>query len=271
MISNEKYDEHLLRIADENSDIHKVFKTIISKHDLQEIMISIFKHVRFNTYDRENTSQEQRDYLLLKLMEKEVLEFISNYNLDYSTFSEVNIETQKAFNVFYKSELKDRELAQKLKEHELSHLMWGILKIMLWHNFALDAYSKNFYLLAYNNYCYCDLIMSRLKETVWYETPYQEHTQALRYKALSLAKAIWSYDAENILLRKHVAELIIQIMNKQKLSLTQVDNWLKKSKVVPQAIIERYKNNDYGNTKSVKHQREILKAEIMYMLNNDNC
>lgn len=271
MISNEKYNEHLLSIADKNKDIYKVFEAIISKHDLNSIMISIFKHVEFDTYNRENTLREKADYALLELINDETLNFINNYKIDYSAFSKANEDTQKVFTLFYKSKLKNRELAQKLQEHELSNIMWAVIKIAFWHNLALQAYANNFYLLAYNQYCYCDMMMSITEDIVWHETPYQEHTKAIRYKALDLAETIWSYDAENILLRKHVAELIIQIMHKDKLSFTQVDNWLKKSDVVPQAIIERYKNNDYGNTKSVKQQREILKAEIIYLLNDYDC
>lgn len=271
MISNEKYDKHLLDIADKNKDIHRVFKSIISKHDLSAIMISIFKHVEYDTYNRENTLKEQIDYALLELMQIEVLNFIDNNKIDYSTFSKANTATQEVFSLFYKSKLENRELAQKLQEHELSNIMWAILKIILWHNLALQAYANNFYLLAYNQYCYCDMMMSSLEKIVWHETPYQEHTQSIRYKALDLAEIVWGYDVENILLRKHVSELIIEIMHKQKLSLTQVDNWLKKSEVVPQAIIERYKNNDYGNTKSVKQQREILRAEIIYILSDYDC
>lgn len=271
MTTNEEYHNHLLDAADMNKDIYRVFKSIIGKHDLVAIMISIFKHVEYDTYNRKNTVREQSDYLLLELMQIEVLNFIESNKIDYSTFSNANADTQKSFNLFYKSKLQNRELAQKLQAHELSNIMWAILKIILWHNLALQAYANNFYLLAYNQYSYCDMMMSSLKEVVWYETPYQEHTQTIRYKALDLAEIIWSYDAENILLRKHVAELIIAIMHKQKLSLAQVDNWLKKSEVVPQAIIERYKNNDYGNKKSVKQQREILRAEIIYMLNDYDC
>ena len=271
MKTNEKYDKHLLDVADTNRDIYKVFKSIIGKHDLTAIMISIFKHVEYDTCNRKNTVREQSDYLLLELIQIEVLNFIESNKIDYSTFNNANVDTQKLFNLFYKSKLQNRELAQKLQAHELSNIMWAILKIILWHNLALQAYANNFYLLAYNQYNYCDVMMSSLKEVVWYETPYQEHTQTIRYKALDLAEMIWSYDAENILLRKHVAELIIAIMYKQKLSLAQVDNWLKKSEVVPQAIIERYKNNDYGNKKSVKQRREILRAEIIYILNDYDC
>ncbi|MBZ1393544.1 hypothetical protein [Psychrobacter pacificensis] len=271
MITNEEYDKHLLDIADENKDIYRVFKSIIGKHDLNAIMIHIFKHVEYDTYNRKNTIREQTDYSLLELMQAEVLNFIDNNKIDYSTFKKANIDTQKLFNLFCESKLADRKLAQKLQEHERSNIMWGVLKIILWHNLALQAYANSFYLLAHNQYSYCDLMMSSLHEFVWHETPYQEHTQTIRYKALDLAEIIWSYDTENILLRKHVAELITQIMHDDKLSLTQVDNWLKQSEVVPQAIIERYKNNDYGNTKSVKRQREILKAEIIYTLNDYDC
>ena len=271
MITTEEYDKHLLDIADENKDIYKVFKSIIGKNDLDAIMISIFKHVEYDTYNRENTVKEQNDYLLLELMKAEILNFINNNKIDYSTFSKAKTDTQNIFNLFCESKLADRELAQKLQEHELSSIMWGVLKIILWRNLALQAYANDFYLLAYNQYSNCDLMMSRLEEFVWHETPYQEHTQSIRYKALDLAETIWGCDSKNILLRKHVAELITQIMHDDKLSLTQVDNWLKQSEVVPQAIIERYKNNDYGNTKSVKKQREILKAEIIYILNNDDC
>lgn len=271
MITNEKYNKHLLDIADENKDIYRVFKSIISRHDLNAIMIHIFKHVEYDTYNRKNTIREQTDYSLLELMQAEVLNFIDNNKIDYSTFSKANADTKDVFSLFCESKLADRELAQKLQEHELSNIMWGVLKIILWHNLALQAYANNFYLLAYNQYSYCDLMTSNLREFVWHETPYQEHTQSIRYKALDLAETIWGCDAENILLRKHVAELITQIMHDDKLSLTQVDNWLKQSEIVPQAIIERYKNNDYGNTKSVKQQREILKAEIIYILSNDDC
>lgn len=262
--------EHLSKLADDNKDIHKIFKIMISKYDLKAIMISIFKHVEYDTYNRENTVKEQIDYSLLELMNDETLNFIDNYKVDYSTFDKAKIDTQELSSLFSKSKLKNRQLAQKLKAHELSdNMFWAIFSIILWHNLALQAYANSFYLLAYNQYCYCESMMLMLKRISWHETPYQEHTQSIRYEALDLAETIWGCDSNNILLRKHVAELITQIMHDDKLSLTQVDNWLKQSEIVPQAIIERYKNNDYGNTKSVKKQREILKAEIIYILSNN--
>lgn len=271
MMINGKYDNYLLDVDDKNKDIHRVFKSIIGKHDLKSIMISVFKHVNFDLVNRELTAKEQIDYSLLKLMQDEILSFIDGYKIDYSTYIKAHRGIQRAFSVFYETKLENRELAQKLQEHVMSNIMSYILKIILWHNLALQAYANKFYLLAYNLYCYCDLMMSSLREIVWHKTPYQEHTQSIRYQALYLARIIWGYDTENILLRKHVAELVIRIMHKQKLTLTQVDNWLKKSEVVPQAIMERYQNNDYGNTKSIKQQRETLKAEIIYILNDYDC
>lgn len=268
---NGKYDNYLLDIDDKNKDIHRVFKSIIGTYDLKSIMISVFKHVNFDFFNRERTAKEQIDYSLLKLMQDEILNFIDGYKIDYSTYTKAHRGIQKAFSIFYKTKLENRELAQKLQEHVMSNIMSYILKVILWHNLALQAYANNFYLLAYDLHIYCDLMMSSLREIVWHKTPYQEHTQTIRHKALYLAQIIWGYDTENILLRKHVAELVIQIMHKQKLTLTQVDSWLKKSEVVPQAIMERYKNNDYGNTKSVKQQRETLKAEIIYILNDYDC
>ena len=114
MITNEKYDKHLLDIADKNKDIYRVFKSIISRHDLTMIMISIFKHVEYDTYNRKNTVREQADYSLLELMQAEVLNFIDNHKIDYSSFSKANKDTQDIFNLFCKSMLADRELAQKL-------------------------------------------------------------------------------------------------------------------------------------------------------------
>ena len=51
---------------------------------------------------------------------------------------------------------------------------------------------------------------------------------------------------------------------------TQLKNWFKDFNIIPLEIIERDKNNDYGNTKAEKKQREELIAKIKEEL-KDYC
>ncbi len=101
--------------------------------------------------------------------------------------------------------------------------------------------------------------------------PYKKYTQELKNIAIPLAKEIWSYDTNKILLRKHVADIITKLLPQHNLRITQVDNWLKQSDIVPNEILERYKNNDYGNSKPIVEARERLKAEILLKLTPLYC
>lgn len=264
-------EDYLNKIAEDSKDIYKTFKTIISKHDLDYIMVHIFKHVMFNTYNRVNTPKENQDYKLLELMNSEVKEFISSSEIDFSHFHAARKDYERIFMEFNNSKLRNRDLANELNQHDLKHIMKAILKIILCHNLALLAYEKEYYSLALGQLNLCDLKASQLHEIVWHETPYEKHTREIKEQSLDLAEEIWFHDKDKILLRKHVAEIITSLLPQHELSITQVDTWLKQSDIVPPEILERYKNNDYGNSKPIVKNREKLIAEIMLELTPLYC
>lgn len=264
-------EDQVKKIDEDNKDIHKTFKAIISKYDLDYIMVHIFKYVMFNTYNRVNTPKENQDYKLLELMNSEVKEFISSSDIDFSHFYTANRDFKRIFSEFTNSKLRNRVLAQDLNQHELKHIMRSVLNLMLWHNLALIAYEKEYYLLALNQLRYCDLKASQLDEVMWHETPYEKHTREIKEQSLDLAEEIWFHDKDKILLRKHVAKIITNLLPHHDLSVTQVDSWLKQSDVVPPEILERYKNHDYGNSKHIVRNREKLIAEIMLELTPLYC
>ncbi|MDY3307125.1 hypothetical protein [Psychrobacter sanguinis] len=270
-MGNLTHEEYLNKIAEDSKDIYKTFKAIISKHDLDYIMMHIFKHVMFNTYNRVNTPKENQDYKLLELMNSEVKEFISSSEIDFSHFHTARKDYERIFMEFNNSKLRNRDLANELNQHDLKHIMRSVLNLMLWHNLALIAYEKEYYLLALNQLRYSDLKASQLNEVIWHETPYEKHTREIKEQSLDLAEEIWLYDEDKILLRKHVAEIITNLLLQHDLSITQVDNWLKQSSIVPPEILERYKNNDYGNSKPIVKNRGKLIAEIMLKLTPLYC
>ena len=95
-------------------------------------------------------------------------------------------------------------------------------------------------------------------------TPIQKHTNEKKKIALPLAEKIWSYDKQNnLLLRRQVAALVVELLPDLNLTVNQVDNWLKKSKATPQAILDRYAIQDYGNTREENELREQLKSKIL--------
>lgn len=103
-------------------------------------------------------------------------------------------------------------------------------------------------------------------------TPIQRHTNEKKKTALSLAEKIWSYDKQdNLLLRIQVAGLIVEFLPELNLTVTQVDNWLKKSNKVPPSILERYKNTDYGRTKPENELRKQLFSIIRSELSLIDC
>lgn len=259
-------EDQVKKIDEDSKDIYKTFKAIISKYDLEYIMVHIFKHVMFNTYNRSNTLKEKKDYKLLELMNDEVRNFIAISSIDFSHFYTANRDCKRVFSEFINSKLRNRVLAQELNQHELKHIMRSVLNLMLWHNLALIAYEKEYYLLALNQLRYCELKASQLHEIVWHETPYEKHTREIKEQSLDLAEEIWSYDTNKILLRKHVAKIITKLLPQHNLTITQVDNWLKQSDNVPNEILERYKNNDYGNSKPIVEDRDRLTAEILLEL-----
>ena len=94
-------------------------------------------------------------------------------------------------------------------------------------------------------------------------TPNQKHTLILKKIALPLANKIWSFDKEtNLLMRKQVARLVVELLPDLKLRESQVDEWLKQSSLVPPEITERYAQQDYGNTTSEKEQRKVIMNKI---------
>lgn len=103
-------------------------------------------------------------------------------------------------------------------------------------------------------------------------TPIQKHTNEKKKIALPLAEKIWSYDKQdNLLLRKQVAGLIVEFLPDLNLTVNQVDNWLKKSDKVPPAILERYKNIDYGNSTPENKLRKQLLLRIRSELSPFTC
>ena len=103
-------------------------------------------------------------------------------------------------------------------------------------------------------------------------TPIQRHTDVKIKIALSLAEKIWSYDKQNnLLLRIQVAGLIVEFLPDLNLTVNQVDNWLKKSDKVPPAILERYKNINYGNSTHENTLRKQLLSRIRSKLSPSNC
>lgn len=122
-----------------------------------------------------------------------------------------------------------------------------------------------------------------IKETITskeeYEnlTPIQKHTFRLKSIVLPLAQKIWLLDREtNLLMRTQVARLIVELLPDFNLTENQVNDWLKHSVLVPQAIIDRCTQNDYGNSKPEKVQREVIESkirkklapEIQYLIEN---
>lgn len=159
----------------------------------------------------------------------------------------------------------------------------GLLLVNLFFVMAVNFYHINFKFFIpiaikfINEYCWilAHSKDSKLSEDYYTDflsnnTPIQRHTAPRKVEALNLAKKIWSYDKDKILLRKQVAKMITKLLPQHDLSINQVDNWLKQSDLVPKEILERYKNNDYCNTKSEKRKREILKIKIFAELDNIN-
>jgi len=102
-------------------------------------------------------------------------------------------------------------------------------------------------------------------------TPIQKHTTEKKSVVFPLAEKIWSYDKNtNLLMRKQVAELVVELLPSLELRVPQVDKWLKDSYPVPQAIIDRCARNDYGNKKHETIEREKIKNKIYVELSNEN-
>ena len=101
------------------------------------------------------------------------------------------------------------------------------------------------------------------KEEYEHLTPIQKHTLYLKRIALPLAYKIWSFDREtNLLMRKQVARLIVELLPDFNLRESQVDEWLKQSVLVPPAITDRCARQNYGSTTPEKAQREAIKNKI---------
>lgn len=102
-------------------------------------------------------------------------------------------------------------------------------------------------------------------------TPIQKHTIEKKSIVFPLAEKIWSYDKNtNLLMRKQVAELVVELLPSLELRVPQVDKWLKDSFPVPQAIIDRCARNDYGNKKHETIEREKIKNKIYVELSSEN-
>ena len=94
-------------------------------------------------------------------------------------------------------------------------------------------------------------------------TPIEKHTFYMKNIVLPLARKIWTFDKENnLLMRKQVARLIVELLPNFDLRENQVDDWLKQSNLVPIAITDRCAQHDYGNTKPEKQQREVIVQKI---------
>ena len=94
-------------------------------------------------------------------------------------------------------------------------------------------------------------------------TPIQKYTFYMKNIVLPLARKIWTFDkGTNLLMRKQVARLVVELLPNFDLRENQVDDWLKQSNLVPTAITDRCAQHDYGNTKPEKEQREVIMQKI---------
>ena len=102
-------------------------------------------------------------------------------------------------------------------------------------------------------------------------TPIQKYTFDMQGIVFPLVEKIWNYDKKtNLLMRKQVAELVVELLPSLELRVPQVDKWLKDFYPVPQAIIDRCAQNDYGNKKHETIEREKIKNKIYVELSNEN-
>lgn len=100
-------------------------------------------------------------------------------------------------------------------------------------------------------------------------TPIQKHTLRMKSITLPVAKEIWTYDKQtNLLMRKQVAQIIVNLLPSLRLRVPQVDKWIKESNLIPQAITDRCNRNDYGNKKHEVIERENIKKKIYIELRN---
>ncbi|WP_296244752.1 MULTISPECIES: hypothetical protein [unclassified Psychrobacter] len=139
-------------------------------------------------------------------------------------------------------------------------------KIDMFMNYLLSSSNALGIVLANHSYVSYEELEKRTS------APIQKHTEEKKKIALPLADKIWSYDKQdNLLLRKQVAGLVVELLPDLNLTVNQVDNWLKKSDKVPPAILERYKNTDYGNSTPENKLRKQLLLRIRSELSPFNC
>lgn len=144
---------------------------------------------------------------------------------------------------------------------------------IIYLNISEQAFSNQDYKISisfYQKYTELKTIYRYSKGYTWQQiiddkpTPIKKHTDEKKEIAIPLAKKIWGYDKDtNLLMRRQVATLVVDLLPDLGLTIPQVDNWLNKSKATPQAILDRYAIQDYGNTREENELREQLKSKIL--------
>lgn len=275
---NERIEDYFEEINLKNRDIYKALEYQLCLISIPIIMQSVFNDYSYFHFlggqdddvflSHDASEQSKNDFSLLKEFIKEINDYINNYEVNYNDFFSVTTSLDKAFVDF---KIQDAELRKKCNSHPKKKYLTRVIRILFLNESAWYCYrTKNY--RACMGYNYTAMLMLKWLELDLNKlTPIQKNLVEKQKYIIPLAQKIWELDKDkHLLFSKQVAKIIIDLTNDNSLTETQLKNWFKDFNIIPLEIIERDKNNDYGNTKAEKKQREELIAKIKEEL-KDYC
>lgn len=223
----------------------------------------IFQHDIEDVDEFETSTDARHDLALLEHLQWELAQKIEKLQIDYSSYDTADEQTNESICLITNTDFIHPTLATRMRIHDKSRYMFDVTRMVAYRLLAIEACENAQYLLALEHHEIATYFFNTVSEQILAPTPYQQHTNFLKDKVKDLAEDIWDRDKNNILLRRNVANLIVELLPNEKLSVDQVSKWLKEMDIVPLEIQKRVQNNDYGNDKSTKIARENLILEII--------
>lgn len=260
-------DKKILDLKQKKANLYAAVFISCKKPSNSDVLSCVFQHNLENIDFSDKNSSFTNDQFLLEHIESEIKHKIELANIDYSNYDSANDQTITALTSILSTDFVNPTVGIRMRIHEKSKYMLEIRLIIAYKLLSLEALKHDQYLLALEHHELASYYFNSVSEKVSTPTPFQHHTEQIKTKACDLALEIWKKDTDNILLRKNVAELVVDLLAHKGLSSSQVSNWFKQEDIVPDEIKKRTQNRDYGNDKPTVIARKKLMNEIRGMKN----
>lgn len=221
-------------------------------------------------YDKNNLLDFLKVENILEKITLEVREYLRKFKITDFNDAETRDYLKNSYPTF---KISDEKIFHAFNERVNSNddkTLQAVILLIFFRESAIYCLDNRKYNLVYFYNHHARQVFYSIFKHIGGYSPTQKHLKTKIYHIRNLIDEIWNYDKNNLLFPIQVAKLVVQLLPTFNLTQNQVKGFIKKYDMTPEKIKERDKNNNYGNTKAEKKQREELIAKIKEEL-KDYC